>query len=173
LNAPVGTLQQASTTEDRVLYVYRRDRKLARGIVQMAVALLLVTAGFGLGLKLGTFWGWILSLLPLFVAAVAANWSLADLLRPTLFQLEVDHRARTLALSMAMVGGEALAKVRFDDAAAVEITGKGRAWNVTILLKVGRRMGLGLSEDPAKANEVAARFAGLLGVEVRPTRTPS
>jgi hypothetical protein len=171
MNAPVGTLQQASTTEDRILWVYRRDRKLARGLLELALAILLVIAGFAMGIKLATLWGWILALVPLFVGAVAANWGLADLLRPTLFQLEVDHRARTLALSMATAGGESLAKVRFDDATAVEIARKGRTWNVTILLRVGRRVGLGLSDDPAKAEAVASRFAGLLGVPIG--RTPS
>jgi hypothetical protein len=171
MNAPVGSLQQASTTEDRVLFVYRRDRRAVRGILEFVLALLLVVAGFALGIKLGTFWGWILALVPLFVGAVAANWGLADLLRPTLFQLEVDHRARTLALSMALVGGESLAKVRFEDATALEIARKGRTWNVTILLRDGRRVGLGLSDDPAKAEEVAGRFSGLVGIPIR--RTPS
>lgn len=160
---PIGSLQQASTTEDRILFVYRRDRKTARGIFFLCLTPLFAVAGFILGRKLHTFLGWMAAMLPLFAAGVAANWGLADLLRPTLFELEVDHRARTLALSM----GQALAKVRFSDVTGIEIAPKDGGWNATLLLGDGRRIGLGLSATSAKAEEVAAKFSTLLGVDVR------
>lgn len=160
---PIGSLQQASTTEDRVLFVYRRDRKTARGVFFLCLAPAFAVAGFLLGFRLHTFLGWMASMVPLFFGGVAANWGLADLLRPTLFDLEVDHRARTLALSM----GQALAKVRFADVTAVEISEKDRAWNTTLLLGDGRRIGLGLAPTAARAEATAAKFAELLGVEIR------
>jgi len=160
---PIGSLQQASMTEDRVLFVYRRDRKTARGVFFLCLAPAFAVAGFLLGFRLHTFFGWMASMVPLFFGGVAANWGLADLLRPTLFDLEVDHRARTLALSM----GQALAKIRFDDVKAVEIAPKSGAWNTTLLLGDGRRVGLGLSAKVSKAEEVAARFSTMVGVEVR------
>jgi hypothetical protein len=160
---PIGSLQQASTTEDRILFVYRRDRNKVRGLVFFGLAPVLAVVGLYLGLRLHSFWGWMAALLPLFGAGVAANWGLADLLRPTLFDLEVDHRSRTLTVSM----GRALAKVRFSEVTAVEIAEKSRAWNVTLLLADGRRIGLGLSSTSARAEEVAGRFSSLIGIEVR------
>jgi hypothetical protein len=171
VSAPLGTLQQASTSEDRILFVYRRDRRAGMGAVELAGALFLLAVGIAAGIKMGTFWGWILAIVPLGVGAGLASGGLAHLLRPTLFQIEVDHRARTLALSMATVRGEDLAKARFDEASAVEIAPRGRAWNATILLRDGRRMGLGLSNDPAQTEATATRFAELVGVPIR--RMPS
>jgi hypothetical protein len=160
---PIGSLQQASTSEDRILFVYRRDRKTVRGAAFLVLVPVLATAGFLLGLRLHSFLGWMAAMLPLFAAGVAANWGLADLLRPTLFELELDHRARTLTLSM----GRALAKVRFADVIAVEIAKKDRAWNATLLLADGRRIGLGLSSTLARAEETGGKFSSLIGIEIR------
>lgn len=162
---PIGSLQQASLTEDRVLYVYRRDRQTFRGTVFMTSACALLAGGFFLGHRLSTFWGWILALVPLFAAAVLANWSLADLLRPTLFEIEADRRARTLTVTM----GQAVAKLGFADVVAIEVEEKSGAWNATLLLGNGRRVGLGLAADAARAEGTARTFSELLGVEVRPT----
>jgi hypothetical protein len=164
---PIGTLQQASTTEDRILFVYRRDRRTARGVLFLGLVPLFAVAGFLVGLRLHTFLGWMAAILPLFAAGVSANWGLADLLRPTLFDLEIDHRARTLTVSM----GRALAKVRFGDVTGIEIAEKGEAWNVTLRLGDGRRIGLGLSATLPRAEATASRFSELLGVGVE--RRPS
>ncbi len=170
MKAPVGTLQQAAMTEDRVVFVYRPDRQAGRGVLCIFVGLLLVALGILVGVKLASWWGWLVAILPLFAAAVAANWALAALIRGTLFQIEVDLRARTLAVSMPSGDVQALAKVRFSDVVAVEIGPKDRSWNVTLVLQDARRVGLGLSADATRADEVAARFSALLGV---PTRRPS
>lgn len=168
MNDPIGALHEISTTEDRTVYAYRPKKKTSRGIVWCAIALALVGVAVWLGLKESRWWGWSYAVLPSLAASAAAYCGMIDLLNRALFQLEVDRRARTLALAMPRESGQALAKIRFSDVDAVKIAEKGPppAWNVTIQLKNGRQIGLGISDDRATSDQTAARFAELIGVQV-------
>jgi hypothetical protein len=168
LNEPIGALHEVSTTEDRTLYAYRPRKRTARGIVWLVIALLLVGAAIYLGLLEGRWWYWMYAIPPSIAASAAAYCGMIDLLNRPLFQLEVDRRARTLALAMPRESGQALAKVRFSDVDAVRISEKGppTIWNVTLQLKNGRRIGLGISDDPATSDRTASRFAELIGVQI-------
>jgi len=168
VNEPIGALHEVSTTEDRTLYAYRPKKRTARGIVWCAIALALVGLAVYLGLKENRWWGWSYAVLPSLAASAAAYCGMIDLLNRPLFQLEVDRRARTLALAMPRESGQALAKIRFDDVDAVKIAEKGPPpiWNVTIQLKNGRQIGLGISDDRALSDQTASRFAEVIGVQV-------
>jgi hypothetical protein len=172
VNEPLGALQVLSTTEDRTLYAYRPKRRLARGIVLLSAALLFVVLAIVAGRPTGRWYGWMFAILPSIAASAAGYCGMIDLLNRPLFQLEVDRRARTLALAMPREQGHALAKVRFADVASVEIREKGppASWNVTLLLKNGRRIGLGISDDKTKSDDVAVRFSELMEVGI--LRTP-
>jgi len=168
VNEPIGALHEVSTTEDRTLYAYRPKKKTGRGVVWCAIALALVGLAVYLGLKENRWWGWSYAVLPSLAASAAAYCGMIDLLNRALFQLEVDRRARTLALAMPRESGQALAKIRFADVDAVKIAEKGPPpiWNVTIQLKNGRQIGLGISDDRALSDQTASRFAEVIGVQV-------
>jgi hypothetical protein len=168
VNEPIGALHEVLTTEDRTLYAYRPKKRTRRGIVWLVIALSLVGLAIYLGLLEGRWWGWMYAILPSVAASGAAYCGMIDLLNRPLFQLEVDRRARTLALAMPKESGQALAKVRFSDVDAVKVTEKGppTIWNVTLQLKNGRQIGLGISDDQGTSDQTAARFAELIGVQV-------
>ena len=168
MNEPVGSLRAVSTTEDRTLYAYRLRRRTLRGLAWMALALLLVALAMFVAVRVGQWYGWMTGIAPLLLASGAGFIGMLDLLNRPLFHLEVDRRARTLALMMPKEQGHALAKVKFSDVGSVEVKEKGPPpiWNVTVVLKSGRRIGLGVSDEKAQSDEVAARFSELIGVEI-------
>jgi hypothetical protein len=86
-----------------------------------------------------------------------------------MFQIEVDRRARTVALSVPREQGQALLKVRFADIAAVEHRAKGPppCWGVSLRMRDNRQIGLGVSDDAAESESLAGRFAEWIGVEVK------
>jgi hypothetical protein len=169
VNDPIGALHEVLTTEDRTLYAYRPKKRTGRGVVWLVIALALVGLAIYLGMLEKRWWGWSYAILPSIAASAAAYCGMIDLLNRPLFQLEVDRRARTLAIAMPKESGQALAKVRFIDVDAVKITEKGPPpiWNVTLQLKNGRKIGLGISDDSTQSDQVASLFATLIGVEVR------
>jgi len=175
VSEPVGSLRQVSATEDRTLYAYRSPWRLARGLMWLSISALLLALAIFLGVSIGRWYAWLIGVIPLFAAAIAAIFGGVDVLNRPLFQLEVDRRARTLSLAMSNgQGGNALAKVSFNDVASVELTEKEDrsgpqprpCWNVKLRLKNGRQIGLGLSTDKAESEEVATRFSTLIGVEI-------
>lgn len=168
VNDPIGALHEVSTTEDRTLYAYRPKKRTARGIVWLVIAAILVGLAIYAGLLEGRWWGWSYAILPSVLGSAAAYCGMIDLLNRPLFQLEVDRRARTLAVAMPKESGQALAKVRFADIEAVKISEKGppAIWKVTLQLKNGRQIGLGISDDAALSDQTASRFAELIGVQV-------
>jgi hypothetical protein len=172
VNEPLGALHELSTTEDRTIYAYRPKKRTARGIVWLAIALAFVGVAIYFGRPQGGWWTFLYAIVPSIAASAAAYCGMLDLLNRPLFQLEVDRRARTLALAMPRAKGHDLAKVKFSDVDAVKVAEKGppTTWNVSLQLKNGRRMGLGVSDDKAQSDEVASRFAKLIGVEVVQTR---
>lgn len=170
----VGSLDPVTDTEDRTLYAYRPRRRTARGILWLAIALGLLGAGVLAGRPEGRWYAWLFAVAPLLVGSAAAYCGMLDLLNRPLFHLEVDRRARTVALAMPKEEGQDLAKIRFADVARVEITEKGTppSWNVTLLLRNGRRMGLGLYGTPEGAGRIATTFSDLVGAEIeRPRNT--
>jgi hypothetical protein len=168
VNEPIGALLEVLTTEDRTLYAYRPKKRTGRGVAWLVIALALVGLAIYLGMLDGRWWGWTYAILPSIAASAAAYCGMIDLLNRPLFQLEVDRRARTLAVAMPKESGQALAKVRFSDVDAVKITEKGPPpiWNVAIQLKNGRKIGLGISDDKGTSDQTASRFAELIGVQV-------
>jgi hypothetical protein len=168
VNDPIGALHEVSTTEDRTLYAYRPKKRTGRGILWLGIALLLVGVAIYAGLLEGRWWGWMYAIVPSIAASAAAYCGMVDLLNRPLFQLEVDRRARTLALAMPKESGQALAKVRFSDVDAVKISEKGSpaVWTVRLLLKNGKQIGLGISDDHGQADQTATRFAELIGVQI-------
>ena len=168
LNEPIGVLHEVSTTEDRTLYAYRPRKRTWRGIAWCAIALALVGLAIYLGLQESRWWGWSYAVLPSIAASAAAYCGMIDLLNRPLFQLEIDRRAHTLALAMPRESGQALAKIRFSDVDAVKISEKGPPpiWNVTIQLKNGRQIGLGISDEKTTSEQTASRFAELIGVPI-------
>lgn len=168
----LGCVRPVTTTEDRVLYEYRTPRRPGRGAAYVAVAIVLIAGGFRYGVEQSTFVVWLFCIVPLLLAGVFGSWGLLDLISRGLFELEVDRRAKTLALSMNTEHGQALAKTGFGDVASVDISerrplpgSRGRTrWNVTLPLRDGRRIGLGLVEDAAQAERLAGGFVDLLGV---------
>jgi len=171
-DAALGWVRPLKSTEDRILYGYCTPRRPLRGSVYLLLAIGLVVLSFRIGVERGNLLVWILATIPVLFATVLAIWGLLDLITKQLFDLEVDRRARTLALSMSTEQGEALAKVGFADVKAVDIAERrplpgerGRIrWSVTLLLQVGRRIGLGMVESSAEAERLAAEFGGLIGV---------
>jgi len=168
VNEPIGALHEVLTTEDRTLYAYRPKKRTGRGIGWLFIALLLVGLAFYLGMREGRWWYWMYAILPSLAASAAAYCGMIDLLNRPLFQLEVDRRARTLALAMPKESGQALAKIRFSDVDAVKVAEKGPPpiWNVTIQLKNGRQIGLGISDDKGASEQTASRFAEMFGVQI-------
>jgi len=171
-DAALGWVRPLKSTEDRTLYGYCTPRRPLRGSAYLLLAIGLVVLSFRIGVERGNLLVWILATIPVLFATVLAIWGLLDLITKQLFDLEVDRRARTLALSMSTEQGEALAKVGFADVKAVDIAERrplpgerGRIrWSVTLLLQVGRRIGLGMVESSAEAERLAAEFGGLIGV---------
>src|SRR5258708_961446 len=100
VNEPLGSLEPVSTTEDRTLYAYRPKRRTARGVVWMLLALLLVALAMFVSVRVGQWYGWMTGIVPLLLASGAGFCGMLDLLNRPLFHLEVDRRARTLALMM-------------------------------------------------------------------------
>jgi len=169
MNEPLGALHTVSSTEDRTLYAYRPLKRTARGILWLGIALALVGLGMVVGWPDGRWYTWTFAIVPSIAASGAAYCGMIDLLNRPLFNLEVDRRARTIALAMPSEKGHDLAKVKFSDVEAVRIAEKGPppVWNVSLQLKNGRRIGLGVSDDKTRADDVASRFAELIGVEIR------
>jgi len=168
MTQPLGSLWPVSGTEDRTLYAYRPKRRTVRGIVWVAASLVLVSGSVVFSLRAGTWTGWRVCIVPLLLASAAAFCGMLDLLNRPLFHLEVDRRARTLALMVPREQGQSLAKVRFSDVTAVELKEKGPppTWIVALLLPGGRRIGIGACDLKDDADRVAAEFSTLLGVEV-------
>lgn len=170
----LGCVRAVSSTEDRTLYEYRTPRRPARGVVYLLTAAALIAGGFRFGVEKSSLVVWLLCIAPLLLSGVFASWGLLDLISRGLFELEVDRRAKTLALSMNTEQGQALAKIGFGDVAAVDVAERrplpgapGRTrWNVTLPLRDGRRIGLGLLEECDRADRLAGEFAGLIGVDV-------
>ncbi|HZE99349.1 MAG TPA: hypothetical protein VE981_20260 [Planctomycetota bacterium] len=168
----LGWVRPVKRTEDRILYEYRTPRRLARGLLYVALAVGLIAFGFRMGVARANLLVWILAIVPLLLSGVFASWGLLDLITRGLFELEIDRRARTLALSMPTERGEALAKAGFEDVASVDVAeqrplpgARGRVrWSITLAMRDSRRIGLGLTEDGAEADRLAAEFCGLLGV---------
>jgi hypothetical protein len=169
MNEPLGSLHTVSSTEDRTLYAYRPRKRTARGILWLGIALGLVGLGMVVGWPDGRWFTWAFAIVPSIAASAAAYCGMIDLLNRPLFNLEVDRRARTVALAMPREKGHDLAKVQFGDVESVRIAEKGPppVWNVSLQLKNGRRIGLGVSDDKTQSDDVAARFAELIGVDVR------
>jgi hypothetical protein len=168
MKQPLGSLRPIAGTEDRTLYAYRPRRRTARGAAWTALALLLVAGASVVALRVGGFVGWPASIVLLLTASGAAFCGLLDLLNRPLFQIEVDRRARTLALMVPREQGQALLKVQFGNVVSVELKEQGAppTWNVTLLIEGGRRIGLGVSDDRAESEAIATQFAELIGVEL-------
>ena len=86
-----------------------------------------------------------------------------------MFTITIDRRARTLLVSMPTDRGQGLAKTRYADILAVEIAEKDASFAVSLPLGDGRRIGLGFFRRREDADALAARFSGLIGVDVRRT----
>jgi hypothetical protein len=168
MKQPLGFLQAVSSSEDRTLYAYRPKRRTLRGIIWVSFALALVAGSVIFSLRVGTWTGWLVVLVPMLLASAAAYCGMLDLLNRPLFHLEVDRRARTLALMVPREQGQSLAKVRFADVSAVERKdiGPPPAWIVALALGDGRRIGIGACDRQEDADQVAAEFSTLLGVEI-------
>jgi len=170
----LGWVRPVRSTEDTVLYEYRTPRRVLRGAFYLVLAIGLILGSFRIGVERANLAVWLVAVLPVMLATVFASWGLLDLFTRGLFELEVDRRARTLALAMPTAQGQALAKVGFADVTAVAMAerrplpgARGRIrWSVALTIRDGRRIGLGLLEDPAEAERLAASFGELLGVSI-------
>jgi hypothetical protein len=170
----LGSVRPVRSTEDTVLYEYRTPRRALRGSFYLVLAIGLVAGSFRLGVERSNLVVWLLAVLPVVFATVFASWGLLDLVTRGLFELEVDRRARTLALAMPTERGQALAKVGFADVTSVAVVERrplpgvrGRVrWSVALTMKDGRRIGLGLLEKGTEADRLAASFGELLGVDI-------
>ena len=172
--AVLGRLRPVKTTEDTLLYEYRTPRRALRGGAYLLLAAGLIAGSFRIGVVYSDLIVWLLAAVPAAGATVLIAWGLLDLVTRGLFELEVDRRARTLALSMPMEQGQALAKVGFADVTAVNIVERrplpgtrGRTrWGVSLAMKDGRKIGIGLLENAAEAERLASSFGDLLGVSM-------
>lgn len=170
----LGWVRPVRRTEDRVIYEFRTPRRALRGAFYLAAAVGLVAGSFRIGADRASLAVWLVAVVPVVFATVLASWGLLDLVTRGLFEIEVDRRARTLALSMPRERGEELAKVGFGDIGSVSLVERrplpgtsGRVrYSVLLAVRDGRRIGLGLLEDPAEAERLAAAFGELLGVGV-------
>jgi hypothetical protein len=170
----LGWVRPVRRTEDTVLYEYRTPRRAFRGGLYLVVALGLVAGSFKIGADRASLVVWLITVVPVVFATVLASWGLLDLVTKGLFEIEIDRRARTLALAMPTERGDELAKVGFADVNGVALVERrplpgtsGRVrWSVMLALRDGRRIGLGLLEDAAEAERLAASFGELLGVGV-------
>jgi hypothetical protein len=170
----LGWVRPVRSTEDTVLYEYRTPRRALRGAFYVVLAIGLIVGGFKIGADRSNLAVWLIALLPLVFATVFASWGLLDLITRGLFELEVDRRARTLALAMPTERGQALAKVGFSDVTSVAIVERRPLpgvrgtvrWSVALAIKDGRQIGLGLLEESALAEGLAASFGELLGVGI-------
>jgi len=163
----LGTLRSELVTEDTESFVYRPERRPARGVLELAAALALIVGAFLLVTQVRAWYGWILGAPPLLAGAVFAARGLAWLWPRPMFTITIDRRARTLLVSMPTDRGQGLAKTRFDDVLAVEIAEKDASFAVSVPLRDGRRIGLGFFRRREDADALAARFAVLMGVDVR------
>jgi len=168
MKQPLGFVRAISSTEDRTLYAYHPKRRTLRGVLWVSFALALVAGSVVFSLRVGTWTGWLVTIVPLFLASAAAFCGMLDLLNRALFHLEVDRRAKTLALMVPREQGQSLAKVRFSDVSAVELKGLGPppAWIVALALSGGRRIGIGACDRKEDADQIATEFSTLLGVEI-------
>jgi len=170
----LGWVRPVKSTEDTVLYEYRTPRRPLRGAFYLILAVGLIVGSFRIGVERANFAVWLIALLPVLLATVFASWGLLDLITRGLFELEVDRRARTLALAMPTEHGQALAKVGFADVTSVAMAerrplpgARGKIhWSVALTMGDGRRIGLGLLENAAEAERLAASFSDLLGVGI-------
>jgi hypothetical protein len=170
----LGSVRPVRSTQDTVLYEYRTPRRALRGAFYVVLAIGLITGSFKFGADRANLVVWLLTLLPVICATIFASWGLLDLITRGLFELEVDRRARTLALAMPTERGQALAKVGFADVTSVAVVerrplpgARGRVrWSVALTMRDGRRIGLGLLEETAVAERLASSFSELLGVEI-------
>jgi len=163
----LGTLRSELVTEDTESFVYRPERRPARGVLELAAALAVAVGALLTVVRIPAWYGWLLGALPLLVCAVLAARGLAWLWPRPMFTITIDRRARTLLVSMPTDRGQGLAKTRYADILAVEIAEKDASSAVSLPLGDGRRIGLGFFRRREDAEALAARFAGLIGVEVR------
>lgn len=168
MDAPLGSLEELSSIEDRTLYAYRPKKRTTRGVVFLVLAFVLMAGGLVFARFLGDYASWIGLIFPLIVASGTAYCGMLDLLRRPLFHVEVDRRARTLALAISGERQE-LFKARFDEAVSVDLQRPDPrpVWTVKIRLRDGRNIGLGVLDDLAAAESLAARFSDTLGVPVQ------
>ena len=163
----VGTLQTRRTTAETEMLDFRVLRRISRGIVELGAGAALF-AGTALFVARTQLWfGWMIAAVPLLVCAVLSARGLQWLFPRPLFQIEIDLRARTLLLSMASEKGQQMAKASFSDVTEVRLEAKEGAWTLTLPMRDGRRLGLGCLGVREDAEVLAAKFAGLLGVEIR------
>ena len=94
----LGSVRLIRATEDTTLYEYRTPRRVLRGLAYVLLAAGLIVVGFKVGVDRANLLVWLLALPPLVLSAVFASWGLLDLITRGLFELEVDRRAKTLAL---------------------------------------------------------------------------
>lgn len=162
-SAFLGTLRPVLVTEDTETFAFRPERRPARGVLELAAALGIAASALVAVARLGG-WGWALAAPLLIACAVLAARGLAWIWPRPMFTITLDRRARTLLVSMPTERGQGMAKTRYADVRAVEIAPKDGAFAVSLPLNDGRRIGLGFFRD---AEEVAARFAERIGVEIR------
>ena len=162
VRVPLGSLLRVGQTAETETHVFRPRRRPVRGAVQLLLAVALFLGALTLGVRLGTFLGWLLAALPLVASAVLAARGLTDVVARVMFQLEIDHRARTLTLSALLDQGQAVTQVRFDQVKGVDLTEKEGAWMVSLPLADGRRVALGCYADRAEADAQADRFRRIL-----------
>jgi hypothetical protein len=158
MRAPLGRLVPIASTADTETLVYRPRRRPVLGALQILAAVSLFAGAVVLGVRLSSLPGWLLAALPLLASAVLVARGLSDLISRSLFQLEIDRRARTLTLSALLDQGQALTKARFEDVQAVEVAPKDAAWLVSLPLRDGRRIALGCVAGREEADALAARF---------------
>lgn len=170
----LGWVRPVRSTEDTVLYEYRTPRRLLRGLGYVGLSAGLIAFGVKVGVDRQSLIVWVLAILPLVLSGVFVSWGLLDLITRGLFELEVDRRARTLALAMPTERGEELAKVGFAEVTSVSLVERrplpgargATRWSVMLAMRDGRRIGLGLLDESAEAERLASSFGTLLGVGV-------
>lgn len=166
----LGTLRSVLVTEDTESFAFRVERRPARGALEFAAALAMLGASLLLVTRVGGGAGWGLSVVPLLACAVLAARGLAWIWPRPIFTITIDHRARTLLVSMPTDRGQGLAKTRFADIRSVDVADKDGAFAVSLPLADGRRVGLGFFRRAEDVDALASRFASWIGVDVRRTR---
>jgi hypothetical protein len=162
-----GTLRSVLVTEDTETFAFRPERRPARGVLELALALVLAGASLWTVARLRDWRGWALAAVPLLACAVTAARGLAWLWPRPMFTVTLDRRARTLLLSMPTDRGQGLAKTRYADVLHVELAERDGAHALSLPLADGRRLGLGFFRRAEDVEPLASRFAEWIGVPVR------